>query len=92
MHKRLFVSNLPRTVTEAELRSLFSQYGEINSVSIGQSGPGGSASTIAFVEMATDIGARGVLENLNGYKFEGRKLRIDEARERAHAGGQPISR
>lgn len=88
MHKRLFISNLPKSVDEADLRALFSQYGEINSVSISTSGPGGSDESIAFVEMASDVAARGILENLDGYKFEGRKLRIDEAPERARAGGR----
>lgn len=88
MHQRLFVSNLSATVTEDELRALCAQYGEVNSLSIG-SGGGGRQGTIAFVEMATDIGARGVLENLNGFRLAGRKLRIDEARARAKSGASP---
>ncbi|PKL60532.1 MAG: RNA-binding protein [Methanomicrobiales archaeon HGW-Methanomicrobiales-4] len=72
--KRLYVGNLTYSVNEASLRDLFSTYGDIESVKvIEQKGFG-------FVEMATSEQAQAAMDALNGSDFEGRTLRIDEAR------------
>lgn len=72
--KRLYVGNLTYSVNEAALRDLFSTYGDIESVKvIEQKGFG-------FVEMSTSEQAQAALDALNGTDFEGRTLRIDEAR------------
>ena len=34
MSKKIYVGNLPFSATEAEIRELFSQYGEVDSVSL----------------------------------------------------------
>jgi RNA recognition motif-containing protein len=72
--KRLYVGNLTYSVNEASLRDLFDTYGDIESVKvIEQKGFG-------FVEMATSEQAQAAMDALNGSDFEGRTLRIDEAR------------
>ena len=72
--KRLYVGNLTYSVNEAGLRELFGTYGDVESVKvIEQKGFG-------FVEMATSEQAQAAMDALNGSDFEGRTLRIDEAR------------
>ncbi len=72
--KRLYVGNLTYSVNESQLRDLFSQYGDIASVKvIEQKG-------FAFVEMGTSEEAQAAMDGLNQTVFEGRTLRIDEAR------------
>ena len=72
--KRLYVGNLTYSVNEANLRDLFGTYGDIESVKvIEQKG-------FAFVEMATSEQAQAAMDGLNETQFEGRTLRIDEAR------------
>jgi RNA recognition motif-containing protein len=72
--KRLYVGNLTYSVNEGNLRDLFGSYGEVESVKvIEQKGFG-------FVEMATIEQAQAALDALNGTEYEGRTLRIDEAR------------
>lgn len=72
--KRLYVGNLTYSVKEDQLRDLFSKYGEVVSVKIiEQKGFG-------FVEMATSEEAQAAMDGLNQTVFEGRTMRIDEAR------------
>ncbi|WP_373838851.1 RNA recognition motif domain-containing protein [Methanospirillum sp.] len=72
--KRLYVGNLTYSVKEDQLKDLFSQYGEVVSVKIiEQKGFG-------FVEMATSEEAQAAMDALNQTVFEGRTMRIDEAR------------
>ena len=72
--KRLYVGNLTYSVNEAQLGELFSQYGDVESVKIiEQKGFG-------FVEMGTSEEAQAAMDALNETTFEGRTLRIDEAR------------
>ena len=82
--KRLYVGNLTYSVNESQLRDLFSQYGEIASIKvIEQKG-------FAFVEMETSEEAQAAMDALNQTVFEGRTLRIDEARPmqpRSNFGG-----
>ena len=82
--KRLYVGNLTYSVNEANLRDLFGAYGDVESVKvIEQKG-------FAFVEMATVEQAEASMEALNETEYEGRTLRIDEARPmqpRSNFGG-----
>ena len=72
--KRLYVGNLTYSVNEANLRDLFGAYGDVESVKvIEQKG-------FAFVEMATSEQAESAMKGLNETDYEGRTLRIDEAR------------
>ena len=72
--KRLYVGNLTYSVKEDQLKDLFSQYGDVVSVKIiEQKGFG-------FVEMATSEEAQAAMDALNQTVFEGRTMRIDEAR------------
>jgi RNA recognition motif-containing protein len=72
--KRLYVGNLTYSVNEEQLRDLFSQYGDVVSAKvIEQKGFG-------FVEMGTSEEAQAAMDSLNQTVYEGRTLRIDEAR------------
>jgi len=72
--KRLYVGNLTYSVNETQLGELFSKYGEVESVKIiEQKGFG-------FVEMGSSEEAQAAMDALNETVFEGRNLRIDEAR------------
>jgi RNA recognition motif-containing protein len=71
---KLYVGNLTYSVTDEQLEKLFSQYGQVKEVNlIGSKGFG-------FVEMATTEEAEKAKEALDGYTFEGRNMKVDEAR------------
>ena len=71
---KLYVGNLSYSVTDEQLQKLFSTHGQVQTANvIGDKGFG-------FVEMANNSEAEKAKEALDGTDFEGRNLKIDEAR------------
>ena len=88
--KNLFVGNLPFSSTEDALRTLFSQFGEVQQVKIMTDRDTGKPRGFVFVEMTQDEDASKAIAALNGKEFEGRALTVNEARpkpERSGGGG-----
>jgi RNA recognition motif-containing protein len=79
--KKLYVGNLAYTSTESEIRELFENHGEVESVNVIMDRETGRARGFAFVEM-NDEGAQAAMEALNGVEFGGRALKVNEARQR----------
>lgn len=71
---KLYVGNLKYSVTAEELEELFSKHGAVSNVNIIE-GRG-----FGFVEMSSPSDAEKAKEALNGSDFQGRTLKIDEAR------------
>ena len=88
MGKKLYIGNIPYTTTEDELRELFSQHGDIESVSVIMDRVTGRSRGFAFVEMA-ESSADKARQALDGSDFGGRTMRVDEANERPPRGGGP---
>jgi RNA recognition motif-containing protein len=81
MANKLYVGNLNYSTDEAELQNVFSQYGEVASVSIITDRVTGRARGFGFVEMSTTEGAQAAIEGTNGMELRGRQLRVNEALE-----------
>ncbi len=79
-NKKLYVGSLPYSVTEEELQNLFSQYGTIASVRIITDKFTGQSKGFGFVEMVDADEAQKAIEAVNGMKFNGRTLIVNEAR------------
>ena len=71
---KLYVGNLKYSVTNEQLTEVFSAYGEVKSVNIIE-GKG-----FGFVEMSSPEEAEKAKDALNNTDFDGRPLKIDEAR------------
>ncbi len=82
MSKRLYVGNMSYSTTEEGLRQLFESYGEVVSVSIITDRETGKARGFGFVEMGSEEAASAAITALNGRKFDGRELKVNEALER----------
>jgi cold-inducible RNA-binding protein len=88
MGKRLYVGNLSYSTTEADLRDAFMGTGqEVTDVKLVLDRDTGRPRGFAFVEMATDEGARVAMESLSGKDLQGRTIAVSEARERTGGGG-----
>ena len=87
MGKKLYIGNLPYTITEAELRELFEPHGTVASVSVITDRETGRARGFAFVEFEDPNGAQAALQALDGTQVGGRTLRVNEANERTGGGG-----
>src|ERR1044071_9658353 len=78
---RLFVGNLSYQTTDDELANLFSEVGEVASVTIVTDRETGRSRGFAFVEMEQDA-ANQAIERFNGHELNGRNLNVNEARPR----------
>ena len=87
MSKKLYVGNLPYSVTESDLEELFSQVGAVDSVRIITDRDTGRARGFGFVEMASDDEGDKAIEKFNQYELDGRQLTVNEARPRQDRGG-----
>ena len=83
MGKRLYVGNLSYNTTEGALRSLFAEYGEIESVSMITDRDTGRPKGFAFVEMATEQAANAAISALNGKSVDDREIKVNEAKPQA---------
>lgn len=87
MATRLYVGNLPYSVSETELRRLFSQSGTVESVTMPLDRQTGRPRGFAFVQMANGDEANAAIQMFNGYVLDGRPLRVNIAQEREMRGG-----
>jgi len=82
----LYVGNLSYSVTSEDLKELFSAHGNVKDAKvIGDRGFG-------FVEMETIEGATKAIEALNESEYEGRTIKVNEAKPREDRGSRGGSR
>jgi RNA recognition motif-containing protein len=79
---KIYVGNLSFKTTEDELRELFSEHGQVQSVNIVTDRATGRSRGFGFVEMADEGEGKAAIEELDGQSFEGRNLKVNEARPR----------
>jgi RNA recognition motif-containing protein len=87
LSKKLYVGNLPFSVTEDELRSLFEKHGGVQSVSVISDRDTGRPRGFGFVEMEEASQAESAMRALDGTQLGGRSLRVSEAQDRRSGGG-----
>jgi RNA recognition motif-containing protein len=85
--KKLYVGNIPFSTTEDDLRRLFEQHGNVESVSVITDRETGRPRGFAFVEMADAQAAANAMSVLDGRDLGGRAMRVNEANERGSGGG-----
>ena len=83
---RLFIGNLPFRATEDQLTDLFSQAGDVLSVTIVTDRETGRSRGFGFVEMDDDVATKAI-DMFNGYELDGRALNVNQARPRPERGG-----
>ncbi|MCI0337888.1 MAG: RNA-binding protein [Acidobacteria bacterium] len=88
MTVRLYVGNLPFSVTEQDLEDLFSQSGQVESTNIVTDRDTGRSRGFAFVEMDSREAADAAIQALNGYEIDGRSLTVNEARPKESRGSR----
>ena len=81
METKLYVGNLAYSATEDDLRRLFTQAGEVQSVSVIKDRDTGRSKGFAFVEMSTQAEAEKAISLLNGSSFHD-PLTVNLARPR----------
>ena len=80
MSKKLFVGNLPYTVTKDKLQEVFSAHGELEEVTIIIDKFSGKSKGFGFVTFKNDADADKAAAELNGKDLEGRAMTVNEAK------------
>jgi RNA recognition motif-containing protein len=81
--KKLYVGNLPYSMSEDDLRNLFSQYGEITNVTLIIDRMSGRSKGFGFVEFSADDAAIAAAEATNNMEIDGRAMVVNVARPQA---------
>ena len=80
MGKRIYVGNLSYDTTEDSLRTLFAEFGEIESVNLVTDRYSGRSRGFAFVEMSTEQAAQQAMTGLNGKQVDEREIKVAKAK------------
>jgi len=86
MNKNLYVGNLSYKVTDDDLKSNFSEAGEVASVAIIKDKFSGQSKGFGFVEMKTEEGATEAIKKFNGGMLDGKAITVSEARPKKEFG------
>jgi len=79
MAKKLFVGNLPFTITDDSLMQIFSAYGKVVSANVVFDKFSHRSKGFAFVEFETEEEAAAAMQALDGSEQEGRNIAVKEA-------------
>jgi cold-inducible RNA-binding protein len=82
MSVRLYVGNLPFSISEHEVEDMFRQIGVVESTNLVTDRDTGRSRGFAFVEMDSREAAEAAIATLNGREIDGRALTVNEARPR----------
>jgi len=83
---KLYVGNLPFSVTEDQLRDVFASYGDISQLSLIMDRDTGRPKGFGFITFASQQAAEKALEQ-NGKDLGGRALRVNIATDKPRTGG-----
>lgn len=80
---KIYVGNLSKKTTRADLRNLFATYGEIGRVGLAMEKPGGTSRGYGLVEMNEDADGERAIAALRGKLLGERPLKVRVARLRS---------
>ena len=85
----IYVSNLTKDTSEADLKSAFENFGEVSSAAVIKDKFTGESRGFGFVEMPSNEEAESAIGSLNQSDLKGNSLNVNEARPRREkkAGG-----
>ena len=84
---KIYVGNLPWSVSDGDLEGLFAKVGAVDSAQVVTDRETGRSRGFGFVEMAQSDAQRAIAE-LNGQDVDGRALRVNEAQSKPRQGGR----
>ena len=87
MSMKLYVGNLPFQTTSMDLEDLFGGIGTVESASVVDDRETGRSRGFGFVEMSSKEDGEKAIAELNGTEYNGRELKVNEAKPREDRGG-----
>jgi cold-inducible RNA-binding protein len=82
MPSKLYVGNLANAVSNDDLHELFSQVGQVQSVTVITDKFSGQSKGFGFVEMTTAEGIANAIRQFDDAELKGRNIKANEARPR----------
>jgi RNA recognition motif-containing protein len=87
MGKKLYVGNLSYGVDSAKLGEIFAEFGTVESANVIMDRETGRSKGFGFVEFSSDEEAQAAISELDGQDFDGRALKVNEAKPMTNRGG-----
>jgi RNA recognition motif-containing protein len=82
MSSKIYVGNLPYSVTDSSLRSNFAEFGDVSSAKVMMDRETGNSKGFGFVEMDSAENAQAAITALHGMSVQGRSIVVTLARPR----------
>ncbi len=82
INMNIYIGNLPYNITEDDLREAFNEFGQVDSANIIIDKFSGRSKGFGFVEMPNDEDAEKAIDSLNDTDFNGRTIKVNQARPR----------
>ena len=87
MSSKIYVGNLPYSVTNSTLQSNFAEFGPVTSAKVMMDRETGRSKGFGFVEMTSADVAQAAIKALNGVTVDGRSIVVSLARPREESRG-----
>jgi RNA recognition motif-containing protein len=84
---KLYVGNLSFSTTQSALEAAFAEHGEVEEVALITDRDTGQPRGFGFVTMRDDNAARAAMQAMDGKEFDGRALKVNEAKAKTGGGG-----
>jgi RNA recognition motif-containing protein len=86
METRIYVGNLAKSTTEAEINTLFAQAGVVTSVDLVKDKGTGMSKGFAFVSMPEQAEAEKAISMFDAYSLDENELKVNVAKPRVDRG------
>ena len=87
MSSKIYVGNLPYSVTDDTLRHNFSEFGNVMSAKVMMDRDSGRSKGFAFVEMGSAAEAEAAINSMNGMSVDGRSIVVNISRPKEPGTG-----
>jgi RNA recognition motif-containing protein len=87
MSIKIYVGNLPYSVTDSSLKSNFAEFGSVSSAKVMMDRETGNSKGFGFVEMTSAEFAQAAITGLHGMTVDGRSIVVSLARPREESSG-----
>ncbi len=89
----IYIGNLSYRATEADLKDVFAEYGDVKRISLPMDRETGRMRGFAFVELVDEAIEDTAIADLDGAEWMGRQLKVNKAkpREEARPGARQFS-
>ncbi len=87
MGGKLYVGTLPDSATEQDPSDKFAAFGTVLSAKLITDRHTGRVRGFGFIEMMSEAAAHAAIDSLNGTDYEGRPMKVNEARPQQRRSG-----